>query len=157
MAVTQTITFNAVSIAELATGTITAFLYSGNTLIATLSGIGESGLLRGRYAGTVTDVPTATYRLVVKFNGITISEAEYSVDIVLETGGFTAYMNYLAFGTPVFGHSYMEALKRIEICSGAASLSGAGTGTEVMTSSDGTRTATFIVDTLGNVSSVTFN
>lgn len=60
----------------------------------------------------------------------------------------------LGSGTEVFGHSYLESIKRIEVVAGAATLSGAGTGTEVMTSSDSSKTATFTADSSGNVSSV---
>jgi hypothetical protein len=62
-----------------------------------------------------------------------------------------------ATGTQVFGHSYLESIKRIEVASGAATLSGAGTGTEVMTSSDASKTATFTVDDDGNVTSVVWS
>lgn len=62
-----------------------------------------------------------------------------------------------ATGTQVFGHSYLESIKRIEMASGAATLSGAGTGTEVMTSSDASKTATFTVDDDGNVSAVVWS
>ena len=154
---TQTIVFNAPSIFEIGSGTVTAFLYNGATLLATLASIAESGALRGRYTGSVIDIPAGTYRVVVKFNGITISEAEYSVILALATGNFFAFMDYLAQGTPVFGHSYQEALKRIEIVAGAATITGAGTGSEVMTSTDGTKTATFTADPDGNVSLVVFS
>lgn len=154
---TQTIEFNAVSIAEIGSGTITAFLFNGTSLVATLASISEHGTLRGRYTGTVTSIAAGTYRLVVKLNGITISEAEYIVTLALAVATYTAVRDDLRFGTQVFGHSYLEAIKRIEICSGAATLSGAGTGTEVMTSADGTKTATFTADPDGNVSLVVFS
>lgn len=155
--VMQTIEFNAVSVAEVGSGTITAFVFNGVTLVATLSGIAEHGTLRGRYTGTVGDVAAGTYRLVIKFNGITISEAEYCVKLALAVATYTAYMDHLAFGASVFGHSYQEAIKRIEIVAGAATIAGAGTGTEVMTSTDGTKTATFTADPDGNVSLVVFS
>ena len=157
MAVTQTIAFNAASISEIGSGTVTAFLFSGTTLIATLASIAENATLKGRYTGTVTDIPAATYRLVVKLNGITISEAEYCVILALATATYSAFMDYWAFGTSIFGHSYQESIKRIEMCSGAATLSGAGTGTEVMTSSDGTKTAEFTVSPEGNITLVVFS
>lgn len=58
----------------------------------------------------------------------------------------------LGSGTQVFGHSYLESIKRIEVVAGAATLTGAGTGTEVMTSSDASKTVTFTVDGSGNIS-----
>lgn len=154
--VTQTIAFDAPSIAEIGSGTVTAFLFTGTTLIATLSSISEHGTLRGRYTGAVVDVPTATYRVVVKFNGVTISEPHYSVVLVLQAGTYEASEDVLLLGTPVFGHSYKEAIKRIEMCSGAATLVGAGTGVETMTSTDGTKTAIFVASPEGNISSVSF-
>jgi hypothetical protein len=157
MPATQTIEFNAISIAEIGSGAITAFIFNGTTLTATLASIAENGTLRGRYTGTVTDIAAGTYRVVVKFNGITISEAEYRVTLSLATGTYVAILDELAFGTSVFGHSYLEAIKRIEICSGGATLSGAGSGTEVMTSVDGTKTATFTVTPEGNVTLVVFS
>lgn len=63
----------------------------------------------------------------------------------------------LASGTEVFGHSYLESIRRIEVVSGAATLSGAGTGTEVMVSSDASKTATFTVDGSGNISAVVWS
>lgn len=63
----------------------------------------------------------------------------------------------LGSGTEVYGHSIIESIKRIEVVSGAATLSGAGTGTEVMTSSDSSKTATFTVDGSGNVSAVVWS
>lgn len=63
-------------------------------------------------------------------------------------------MAALQTGTQVFGHSYLESHKRTLMASGAATLTGAGTGTEVMTSSDSSKTATFTVDSSGNVSAV---
>jgi hypothetical protein len=158
MPVTQTIAFDAPSIAEIGSGAITSFLFNGTTLVATLSGIAESGTLRGRFTGTVVDIPAGTYRVVVKFNGFTVSEAEYLVVLLLTASTFTAAIDALAIGTPVFGHTYLEAIKRIEMCSGGGPLSGAGSGTEVVTSSDGTKTATFVVsDIAGNIGAVNFS
>jgi hypothetical protein len=156
MPATQTIVFNAPSISEIGSGTITAFLFSGTTLSATLASITENGTLKGQYTGTVTDIAAGTYRVVVKYDGFTVSKPEYSVILALATATYTAVMDFLALGTQVFGHSYLESIKRIEIVAGGATLSGAGTGTEVMTSSDGSKTATFTADQLGNVSALVF-
>jgi hypothetical protein len=84
----QTIQFETISLAEVGSGTVTAFLYSGTTLVATLSSITENGTLRGRYTGTTLDVPAATYRVVIKFNGITISEPTQQVVLLLATGTY---------------------------------------------------------------------
>jgi hypothetical protein len=73
---------------------------------------------------------------------------------LLQTASAESVISALASGTQIFGHSYEESIKRIEMASGAATLSGAGSGTEVMTSSDGLKTATFTVDDDGNVSAV---
>lgn len=73
---------------------------------------------------------------------------------LLQTASAADVITALATGTQVFGHSYLESIKRIEIAAGAATLSGAGTGTEVMTSSDASKTATFTVDASGNVTAV---
>lgn len=154
--VTQTIEFDAPSISEIGSGTVTAFLFSGTTLAATLSSITENATLKGRFSGTVTDKATAIYRLVVKFNGITISEPHYSVAVVLLVGTYQAYEDVMLLGTPVFGHSYQEAFKRIEMFSGASQSSGAGTGTETLTSVDGLKTAVLVVTPAGDISSVSF-
>jgi hypothetical protein len=156
MPVTQTISFDAPSISEIGSGTVTAFLFTGTTLSATLSTITENGTLKGRYTGTVTDIATATYRVVVKFNGITISEPHYSVALVLAAATYQAYEDVMLLGTPVFGHSYQEAFKRIEMFSGASLSTGAGSGTETLTSVDGLKTAVLAVSTTGDISSVSF-
>ena len=60
----------------------------------------------------------------------------------------------LGTGTEVFGHSYLASVKRIEMASGNATLTGAGTGTEVLTSEDSALTATYTVDGSGNISQI---
>jgi len=155
--VTQTIAFDGPSLSEIGSGSITAFLFSGTTLSATLASISENGTLKGRYTGTVTDVAAGTYRVVVKYDGFTVSKPAYLVVLLLSAATYTAAIDELAIGTPVFGHSYLESIKRIEIVAGAATLAGAGSGTEVMTSSDASKTATFTVDPSGNVSAVEFS
>jgi len=57
-------------------------------------------------------------------------------------------------GAEIFGHSAIDSFKRIEVASGNATLSGAGTGTEILTSEDASLTATFTVDGSGNVSAI---
>ena len=86
----QTIQFESVSLAEVGSGTLTAFLFSGATLSATLADITENGTLRGRYTGTVTSIAAGAYRLVMKFNGITISEPNESVSLLLAVGTYVA-------------------------------------------------------------------
>jgi len=80
--VQQTIQFETVSPSEIGSGTITAFLYSGDTLAATLANITENSTLKGRHTGTVDDEAAADYRLVVKFDGYTISEPDETVTLL---------------------------------------------------------------------------
>lgn len=88
--VTQTIQFESVSLSEIGSGSITAFLFSGTTLSATLGSIAENGTLKGRYTGTVADIAAGNYRLVVKFDGYTISEPNESVSLLLAVGTYVA-------------------------------------------------------------------
>jgi len=88
--VQQTIQFESVSLSEIGSGTITAFLFSGTTLAATLASITENATLKGRFTGTVDDVAAAQYRLVVKFDGYTVSEPDYLVTLLLAVGTYTA-------------------------------------------------------------------
>jgi len=88
--VTQTIQFESVSLSEIGSGTITAFLFSGTTLAATLGSIAENGTLQGRYTGTVADIAAGDYRLVVKFDGYTVSEPNEAVSLVLAVGTYVA-------------------------------------------------------------------
>lgn len=89
----QTIQFNSVSLSEIGSGTITAFIFDGTTETAELSTITEDSTLKGQFTGTVTDEAADTYRLVVKFDGITISEPEYQVTIEAGTGTYVAVMD----------------------------------------------------------------
>jgi hypothetical protein len=86
----QTIQFESVSLAEVGSGTLTAFLFFGATLEATLADITENATLRGRYTGTVTSIAAGGYRLVVKYNGITISEPNEAVTLALAVGTYVA-------------------------------------------------------------------
>lgn len=86
----------------------------------------------------------------------TLEAADYATAAAL-TAAPAEVITLLGSGTEVYGHSYLEAIKRIEVVAGAATLSGAGTGTEVMTSSDSSKTATFTVDGSGNVSAVVWS
>ena len=88
--VAQTIQFETVSVSEVGSGTITAFLFSGDTLTATLGSIAENGTLKGRNTGVVNDVAAGSYRLVVKFNGITVSEPNDAVTLLLAVGTYVA-------------------------------------------------------------------
>lgn len=86
---TQTIQFDSVSLSEIGSGTITAFLYSGTTLAATLASITENGTLKGRFTGTVEDIAAGDYTFVCKFDGYTVSEAGESVSLLLVAGTYT--------------------------------------------------------------------
>jgi len=88
--VQQTIQFETVSPSEIGSGTITAFLYSGDTLAATLANITENSTLKGRHTGTVDDEAAADYRLVVKFDGYTISEPDETVTLLLAVGTYVS-------------------------------------------------------------------
>lgn len=112
----ETIQFETVSPSEVGSGTITAFLFSGTTLTATLASISENGTLKGRHTGTVTDVATGRYRLVVKFDGITVSEPDYVVDVVLAVG------TYVAYRAAVLDSTRQQALADL-----AAMITGSGT------------------------------
>jgi hypothetical protein len=90
MSVLQTIQFDTVSPSEIGSGTITAFLFSGTTLSATLASIAENGTLKGRHTGTVTDIAAGDYRLVVKFDGYTVSEPDESVTLLLAVGTYVS-------------------------------------------------------------------
>ena len=90
---TQTIQFNSVSLSEIGSGAITAFIYDGTTLTATLASVTEDTTLKGQYTGTVTDEAADTYRLVVKFDGVTISEPEYQVTLAAPTATYIAAMD----------------------------------------------------------------
>lgn len=90
---TQTIQFNSVSLSEIGSGAITAFIYDGTTQVAALSTVTEDATLKGQYTGTVTDEAADTYRLVVKFDGITISEPEYQVTLAAPTATYIASMD----------------------------------------------------------------
>lgn len=145
MPVTQTIQFETVSPSEIGSGTITAFLFSDATLAATLASVTENATLKGRHTGTVTDISAATYRLVVKFNGITISESELQVTLLLAPG------TYIAVRPAVLDSAVQAQLDIADAIIGGTS-TGAGTGTEVFVGRNATVTVT--VDSSGNRSAV---
>lgn len=88
--VQQTIQFENVSLSEIGSGTLTAFLFAGDTLAATLANITENGTLKGRYTGTVDDEAAGDYRLVVKFDGYTVSEPDETVTLLLAVGTYVS-------------------------------------------------------------------
>jgi hypothetical protein len=88
--VQQTIQFETVSLSEIGSGAVTAFLFSGATLEATLANITENATLKGRYTGTVDDKAAAAYRLVVKFDGYTVSEPDETVTLLLAVGTYVS-------------------------------------------------------------------
>ncbi len=90
--VTQTIQFEAPSLREIGSGTITAELFQGSVSKGTLSAISEDGTRPGRFTGTVTDKPAGDYDLQVRFNGFTVSEPGYSVALLLTVGTYIAAM-----------------------------------------------------------------
>ena len=141
----QTIQFETVSPSEIGSGTITAFLFDGTTLSATLASIEENATLKGRHTGTVEDIAAGDYRLVVKFDGYTISEPEEQVTLLLAVG------TYVATRPAELGSATQAQIDAIE-ASAAGTASGAGTDTEIFVGSNVTLTVT--VDADGNRSSV---
>jgi hypothetical protein len=143
--VTQTIQFESVSLSEIGSGSITAFLFDGTTLAATLSSIAEDGTLKGRYTGTVADIAAGDYRLVVKFDGYTISESNETVALLLVVG------TYVATQAAVLDSATLTKIDKIEAVV-AGTVTGAGTATEVFVGPDATVTIT--VDANGDRSNV---
>lgn len=88
--VQQTVQFESVSLSEVGSGALTAFLFSGATLAATLASVTENGTLKGQYTGTVDDIAAGDYRLVVKFNGFTVSEPDETVSLLLAVGTYVS-------------------------------------------------------------------
>lgn len=125
----------------------------------TLSESGSTGLFQFTLGDDSNRVSGINYYVRI-YSGLTETPSDLVFDGILYAGQTLvdkpsgSVLSALSNGTPVFGHSYLESIKRIEVASGAATLSGAGSGTEVMTSSDGSKTATFTVDASGNVSAV---
>jgi len=139
---TQTIQFESVSLSEIGSGTITAFLFSGATLSATLSSIAENSTLKGRYTGTVADVAAGDYRLVVKFDGYTVSEPDETVTLLLAVGTYVskrlAELDSSSLRSAL-GMSAADLDAQLDAILAAAS-AGAGTGarTVTITVNDGT-------------------
>lgn len=86
----QTIQFESVSLRQIGSGTITAEIYSGSTSAATLSSITEDATRDGRYTGTVEDQTAGTYDLQVQFDGVTVSEPDERVTLLLAVGTYVA-------------------------------------------------------------------
>jgi len=86
----QTIQFESVSLRQVGSGAITAKLFSGSTVAATLASITEDATRDGRYTGTVEDESAGAYDLQVMFDGITVSEPDYQVDLLLAVGTYVA-------------------------------------------------------------------
>lgn len=87
---TQTIQFESVSLREIGSGTITAEIFQGSTTAASLTDITEDATRNGRYTGTVEDKDAGDYDLLVKFDGYTVSEPKYHVDLLLAVGTYVA-------------------------------------------------------------------
>jgi hypothetical protein len=88
--VQQTIQFETVSLRQIGSGTITAEIYSGSTLAATLASITEDATRDGRYTGTVEDKAADTYDLQVQFDGFTVSEPDEKVTLLLAVGTYVS-------------------------------------------------------------------
>jgi hypothetical protein len=86
----QTIQFESVSLRQIGSGAITAKIYSGSTSAATLSSITEDATRDGRYTGTVEDEAAGTDDLQVQFDGVTVSEPDETVDLLLAVGTYVA-------------------------------------------------------------------
>lgn len=130
--VQQTVQFESISLSEVGSGTITAFLFSGATLAATLAGITENGTLKGRYTGTVDDIAADEYRLVVKFNGYTVNEPDEVVPLLLAVG------TYVAERHAVLNTATQTQIDNIEqTVEGLSSGSGTGARTVTITVNDG--------------------
>lgn len=143
--VAQTVQFETVSVSEIGSGTITAFLFSGSTLSATLGSIDEHGTLKGRHTGVVNDIAAGKYRLVVKFDGYTINESDEYVDLLLAVG------TYVSYRASVLDSGTQTQIDKIEAVV-AGTVTGAGTSTEVFVGPSATLTIT--VDASGNRSNV---
>jgi len=139
--VQQTIQFENVSLSEIGSGTLTAFLFSGDTLAATLANITENATLKGRYTGTVDDKAAGDYRLVVKFDGYTVSEPDYMVTLLLAVGTYTAAR--LAELDPAslrsaLGMSAADLDTQLDAILAASGGAGSGARTVTITVNDGT-------------------
>lgn len=101
-----------------------------------------------KYLTEVLVDDTGTYECVERIDVSGIAAAPSAATVA------AAVISDLGSGTEVFGHSYLASIKRIEVTAGSATLTGAGTGTEVMTSTDAAETLTLTVDGSGNVTAV---
>jgi len=139
--VQQTIQFETVSLSEIGSGTITAFLFSGTTLAATLANIAENGTLKGRFTGTVDDIAAAEYRLVVKFDGYTVSEPDYMVTLLLAVGTYTAARLAVLDSSSLraaLGMSAADLDSQLDAILAASGGAGTGARTITITVNDGT-------------------
>jgi hypothetical protein len=87
---TQTIKFRAVSLRELPTLTLSVKLQSASATVATLASITEDATINGLYTGTVEDVAAGTYAVQRSFNGVTVDDGTYQVDLLLAVGTYEA-------------------------------------------------------------------
>lgn len=139
--VTQTIQFESISLSEVGSGAITAFLYDDATLAGTLASIAENGTLAGRYTGTVEDVAAGTYRLVVKVNDITVNDADEMVDLLLAVGTYVAYQHAALDSAALraaMGLAAADLDTQLAAILAAGSGSGSGARTISITVTDGT-------------------
>jgi len=138
----QTIQFESVSLRQVGSGAITAKLFSGSTVAATLASITEDATRDGRYTGTVEDESAGAYDLQVMFDGITVSEPDYQVDLLLAVGTYVAKRLAVLDSSSLrsaLGMSDADLDAQLDAILAAAS-AGAGTGarTVTITVNDGT-------------------
>jgi len=149
---------------------ITNSQFGGHALEMTTSGVGGNTVHVMATSGSAVALSGSTYGLFLSGTTSdlfgTIGAANFDADAIdanalatdavseiqsgLSTHAAADVISALASGTEVFGHSYLESIKRIEVKSGSK-LSGAGTGTEIQTSVDAAKTVTWTVDGSGNI------
>ena len=124
------------------------------TVTEALTGVHEARITNAsdqtiaKYLTEVLVDDTGTYECVERIDVSGIAAAPSAATVA------AAVISDLGSGTEVFGHSYLASMKRIEMTAGNATITGAGTGTEVLTSEDSVLTATFTVAQTGDISAI---
>jgi len=133
------------------TATTSVTIPAASTLATTAGAVGSVTGAVASVTGSVGSVTTVSSGAITaaSFGASAIDAAALAPDAGTEIGA--AVISALGSGTEVFGHSYLVAMKRIEVASGNSTLSGAGSGTEVLTSEDSSLVATYTVDASGNI------
>ena len=136
------------------TATTSVTIPAASTLATTAGAVGSVTGAVASVTGSVGSVTTVSSGAITaaSFGASAIDAAALAPDAGTEIGA--AVISALGSGTEVFGHSYLVAMKRIEVASGNSTLSGAGSGTEVLTSEDSSLVATYTVDASGNISAI---